>query len=350
MRPRPRLSAPLALTVLLALLLTACGQAVGNPGVAAVVNGEEIPIGELEDLLFQAQSTAAYTDQIAGGADAAQLEAQATQALISQLIVTELLVQGAADLGLDEPDDAAVSEELQTIIDTQLGGQEGYEALLEQQGLTEAEVRDQVRLIVLQNGINDALAAQAEVDDADVQAAYDAQFSQPSVAHILVATEDEALEVLDRLAQGESFELLASTLSLDPGSAAQGGDLGPLQIGAFVPEFEAAALALAEGETTTEPVQTAFGFHIIRLNAPVPLEEVEEQIRAGLQAQQSQQAVQDFQNELLFGAEITVNPRFGAWDPFSQAVVPSSPLGELAPVGTVAEPGLPGLDEVPPQQ
>jgi len=82
--------------------------------------------------------------------------------------------------------------------------------------------------------------------------------------HILVATEDEAKQALDRLNKGEDFAKLATELSTDPGSKVKGGDLGWVGHGAFDPTFEAAAYALKIGEVS-QPIKTQFGYHIIQL-------------------------------------------------------------------------------------
>ena len=77
-------------------------------------------------------------------------------------------------------------------------------------------------------------------------------------------TRDELLKIRDRIINGESFEILATLYSQDPGSAQNGGNLGFVGRGVFQPEFEAAAFKLKEGEISL-PVETEFGFHLIQL-------------------------------------------------------------------------------------
>lgn len=82
--------------------------------------------------------------------------------------------------------------------------------------------------------------------------------------HILVKKQSEALAILERLKKGEGFSNLAKELSIDKGSGKKGGDLGSFGKGVMVKPFEEAAFKLNKGETTTEPVKTEFGYHIIK--------------------------------------------------------------------------------------
>lgn len=110
------------------------------------------------------------------------------------------------------------------------------------------------------------------------------------VRHILVENEDAAKEVIVALQKGERFEKLAEQ-SKDSGSKAKGGDLDWNAPSNFVKPFSEAMVKLEKGKFTAQPVQTQFGWHVIRLDdirdAKVPsFEEVKPQLQQRLQAQQ----------------------------------------------------------------
>jgi peptidyl-prolyl cis-trans isomerase C len=101
--------------------------------------------------------------------------------------------------------------------------------------------------------------------------------------HILVKTREEAVEILRLLSRGQDFAKLAGEKSIGP-SKAQGGDLGFFAREQMVPAFSAAAFSLRKGEVSRAPVQTRFGWHVIKVEdiqdaAPPKFEEVKDQLR-----------------------------------------------------------------------
>ncbi|MBQ9574015.1 MAG: peptidylprolyl isomerase [Synergistaceae bacterium] len=126
-------------------------------------------------------------------------------------------------------------------------------------------------------------------------------FTQPErihARHILVSGDEELAKVQSELKAGKSFDVVAKEYSRDPGSAANGGDLGEFPKGVMVPEFEKAAFALKNNGDVSEPVKTQFGWHIIKLEeripeSVVPFEQVKERILQELKDQKTQKLLQD---------------------------------------------------------
>ena len=118
---------------------------------------------------------------------------------------------------------------------------------------------------------------QVAVKDDELQALYQKEIAnlaeQRRAAHILIEVNDKVsdeqakakiADIQKRLAKGESFEALAKEFSQDPGSAANGGDLGFAGQGVYDPVFETAVYALKQDQVS-EPVRTTFGYHLIKL-------------------------------------------------------------------------------------
>jgi peptidyl-prolyl cis-trans isomerase C len=129
-----------------------------------------------------------------------------------------------------------------------------------------------------------------KITEAEVRAAYDKQISEtPPVnevkaSHILVATKEEAEAIIKQLDEGADFAKLANEHTTDPSGKTTGGDLGYFGPGQMVPEFEQAAFALDVGGYTKEPVQSQFGWHVIRVDdkrekQPPAFDAVKDQIR-----------------------------------------------------------------------
>jgi len=107
-------------------------------------------------------------------------------------------------------------------------------------------------------------------------------FKEANASHILVKTREEAISIIEKLNKQSNFSELARIHSTGP-SGKNGGELGWFAPGQMVKGFENATFALKKGETTQEPVETKFGFHIIKLNdirdaKPKKLDEIRENI------------------------------------------------------------------------
>ena len=146
--------------------------------------------------------------------------------------------------------------------------------------------------------------------DTALQAAYNAAYggtepeTEYNASHILVETEDEASALLEALDGGADFATLAQENSTGP-SGPNGGQLGWFGLGAMVPQFEAAVVAM-DAEAISDPVQTQFGWHVIRLNE-TRLKEAPtlDEVRGELVDEVQREAIEARVAELSDGAEIT---------------------------------------------
>jgi foldase protein PrsA len=142
------------------------------------------------------------------------------------------------------------------------------------------ELGDNFELVLQQNQLKDeeelkavlkdqllmekAALKDVKVSEAEVKKRYEEYKPEIKASHILVKDEATAKEVKKKLDEGAKFEDLAKEYSQDPGSAANGGDLGFFGPGKMVPEFEEAAYALDVNEISG-PVKSQHGFHIIKV-------------------------------------------------------------------------------------
>jgi peptidyl-prolyl cis-trans isomerase C len=174
--------------------------------------------------------------------------------------------------------------------------------------------RDTLHLENEERGYVSARALEAvvrgAVTDAALQAAYDARFADAApqteynAAHILVADEAKAKELLAQLEAGADFAELAKTNSTDTGSGAVGGDLGWFGLGMMVKPFEEAVVAAEVGKVTG-PVQSDFGFHLILVKETrVAAQPTLDDIRDELATEIEQQAIEAHVTEVTAAAAV----------------------------------------------
>ncbi|WP_295897449.1 peptidylprolyl isomerase [uncultured Bartonella sp.] len=147
-----------------------------------------------------------------------------------------------------------------------------------------------------------------KITDADIKARYDKEIAglpkgqEVHARHILVKTKKEAEDLIKRLQKGEKFEEIAKQKSTD-GSAATGGDLGYFSRGQMVKPFEDAAFSLKVGEYTKTPVESPFGWHIIKVEdrrekQPPALDDVKDSIRNMIARERYSAAIGDLRSKM----------------------------------------------------
>lgn len=232
--------------------------ALPSPGVevstaAARVNGQDISMAAFQKLFFQFK--VALTDQgfdlttDEGKAALAQVRAQ----VLDSLIELALVEQAAARMGITVSDEQVTARVQETVAAG--GGQEKFQAWLQENGITEEEFASQLRSEMITEAVIQQITG--EVSD---------KAEQVRARHILVGSEQKANEVLQRLQAGEDFAVVAQQMSEDEVTRADGGDLGFFPKGMLsVPsEVEEAAFALQPGRISSI-VRSPYGYHIIQV-------------------------------------------------------------------------------------
>ncbi|GAJ39532.1 Foldase protein PrsA precursor [Parageobacillus caldoxylosilyticus] len=136
-----------------------------------------------------------------------------------------------------------------------------YDLAVQQNG--EKAIREMVKLDLLRQK---AAMEDIKVTEKELKEYYNSYKPKIRASHILVKDEKTAKEIKAKLDKGEDFAKLAKQYSQDPGSAANGGDLGWFGPGKMVKEFEDAAYKLKVGQVS-DPVKTDYGYHIIKVTA-----------------------------------------------------------------------------------
>lgn len=252
------------------LLLSGCGDSSSSlpEGVVARVNDTTITEKQLTTTIEQSRAQAKNQGQTlpAVGEDGYdQVRQQALQQLIQQEVVSTEARKCGKPCNVTAAD---ITAELDRIREANFkGSQKEFDAFLKKSAITAAGARDIVRNQLEQQKLLDHVTRGVRFTAADAQKYYDENKAQFTVAagrtasHILVKTKAEADRIRAEVTP-ENFAQLAKANSTDTGSAPQGGDLGQIQKGQLVPEFEKVAFALKDGEIS-QPVKTQFGWHII---------------------------------------------------------------------------------------
>lgn len=198
------------------------------------------------------------------------IDATMRERIVDQLVSSELVYQEAQRLGLDKQPSYQAQEEL------------SRRELLVNFYLQDFVKKNPISESALKSAYD---KLKAEMGDKEYKA-----------RHILVPTEAEAKQIIAQLGKGGDFAKIAEEKSQDPGSKTQGGDLGWFSPASMVKPFSDATVALKKGAITQTPVQSQFGWHVIKLDdtraaQPPAYDKVKDNLRKQLQQQEVAKAL-----------------------------------------------------------
>lgn len=192
-------------------------------------------------------------------------EVQGRKVLLSEVVST---IQAMGEQGKALRNEEGMKQIGEELLNQELLYLDAVEKKLEEEEEFQTSLKEMKENLLKQYAMQKVLSG-AEATDEELQTYFDAhadryQSVRMRASHILVATEEEAAALLEKIRGGLSFEEAAKAHSSCP-SKEKGGDLGSFRQGQMVPEFEEAALRAPIGEVTG-PVQTQFGYHLIVVN------------------------------------------------------------------------------------
>ncbi len=255
---------------LIALAILSMAPAAYASDNLATVNGKPIKLSIYD---YIAKDAAARGQKV---------DAQVKQAITNKLIDSELVYQEAQKLGLDKQADYLAREELSR-----------------RELLTSSYLQDFVK--------------KNPIAETETKTAYDEYKKaygdkEYSARHILVKTEGEAKDIIAQLGKGGDFAKIAKEKSLDPGSKEKGGDLGWFSPATMVKPFSDVVANLQKNSISNSPVQTQFGWHIIKLidtRAAQPL--AYDKVKDGIQKNLQQRNLEKMMAELRTKAKIDIS-------------------------------------------
>lgn len=258
------------LFVLLIFLSLSSAVAENNP-VAVVIGGERISRNDLAEEIADYEKFGTFQEKLL------TLTPEGKREILNRLVKERLLYQAAVDEGITiDPEAARRIERLKR----------------------EFIVKQYVQAIIDKNKMKDG-------ELYDFYLKHLEEFSEPEkrkIRHILVKTQEEAQGLLERLKAGESFEILATEHNIDE-TRNRGGDLGWIERGVMVLEFEETAFSLSKG-AVSNAVNTSFGCHIIRV------EEIKSKVQKGF-GEVKQQVKTMAEQEILLKLEMDLRDKYG---------------------------------------
>ncbi len=196
---------------------------------------------------------------------------------------------------------------LERVIDIKLFAQEGKKMKLDEDLSVRAAIDFVIEKVLMQAFLSKYV--QENIKEENLKASYnnfiadETSREEIKASHILIDTESEAIDVIKMLDDGDDFAELAKNKSTGP-SGPSGGDLGWFKRGQMVPPFEKAAFSLNKNEVSKRPVQTQFGWHVIKVfDKRIPeapsYESMKSKLIQDLERKIVSKKIQDLRNDAL---------------------------------------------------
>jgi peptidyl-prolyl cis-trans isomerase C len=253
-------AARLAAVTAIAIAMTACGKGQQAAAPAAPEKPATPPVATVDGTPITRAQYDTYLKSLLQGRPATELTTEQKGQVLDEMINMELLASQGVKDGVDKDPDVAAR-------------------------------LDVLRMRVLADAESQKYLKGKEPTDEELHAEYDTAIAamdktEYHAKHILVATQAQAEAVIKKIKGGAKFEDVAKAESTD-GSKNNGGDLGWFSLSRMAKPFAEAVKGLKKGEMTNVPVQTQFGWHVIKLEdtretAPPPFEQVKQQVGNGV--------------------------------------------------------------------
>lgn len=334
------------------LLLSGCGNLFDS--AAAVVDGTKVTSARIDSELERFRNTPRY-ERLTEGAPEGEIDRDFEQTFLT-LLIREAVLEGEAEERGIEVTPEEVNERIDAIKE-EIGSEGQFQEALKEEGLALDQLEFQVRVQLLGEKLRAEVTEGVGASEEDLRAYYENNiddYQEIRAQHILVDVSKESLaqKLADQLQNAKPNEIddlfasLAKKNSEDPSTADSGGDLGFAPASQYAPPFREAVADLEVG-VVSDPVQTEFGWHVIRLTARrvTPFEEARAGIEETIGGEAVEKAWQEWLADAYEEADIRVNEEYGTLNPESQSVenltADDVPAGEAPDLGSPSpEPSL----------
>lgn len=258
------------LLVIMMVALTGCSgkgssnetsTGVDTKNAVAVVNDAVIDLDTFNTMygLYLAQYGEEYMETEVDGVKNSE---SVKEYIVNSTVINKVIEQYVVSTGY-KIDEVALQENIDKF-NTSLEEDSVKKGYFETAGATEAFIKDQIQINMYIKAFQDIVYKEASENKTKLDELYASERVLVKARHILLEDQATAQAIKAKLDAGEDFNTLAIENSKDPGSSSEGGDLGYFGRNAMVSEFSKVAFSLEIG-AVSDPVQTEHGFHIIKV-------------------------------------------------------------------------------------